>query len=79
MSTTISRYGNKALTTALLKSAPRMVAFTAVGAIAAEWAGNGFIDMVWGTINRGVRRYLGANEAEKKQIKFLVAYTDTQL
>lgn len=56
MSAPVSRYGNKTLTYALVKSAPRMVALTAVGAIVAECVGNGFIDFVWGSLNSGVRK-----------------------
>lgn len=55
MSSTVSRYGNKGLTTALMRSTPRIVVLAGVGALAAEWAGNGFIDFVWNTVNSGVR------------------------
>lgn len=70
MSSVVSRYGNKNLTTALMRSTPRIVVLAGVGAIAAEWAGSGFIDFVWGSLNRGVRTNFIAVEGCNWRTKF---------
>lgn len=55
MATVVSRYRNTKLSYALIKTAPRMIVATAALAIGAEWLGNGFIDSIWHSLNRGVR------------------------
>lgn len=76
MSSVVGRYGNKGLTSLAIRSAPRIVVLSGVAAIAAEWAGAGFVDFLWGSLNRGVRTDFAAIEAHwAKSQFFLLVYT----
>jgi hypothetical protein len=53
MSSVVSRYGSTHVGYSLIKSAPRVVVATAALAIGAEAFGNGLMDVVWNSLNRG--------------------------
>jgi predicted small integral membrane protein len=55
MASIVNRYGNKNVSYMLIKSVPRIVAVTVIGAVGAEWVGSGFMDSVWNSLNSGVR------------------------